>query len=208
MDSDNIPEGKSDFEIQRLVGSSILHPLVTEEVQEVCHSNQVRIEHNRVRNTTTDETSRAIRIVPRSSSHYVSMVVPVLFDGRFVLVGRYRYPSASWSLEFPRAVCRSRESGWKQVARRQLLKDAGLKPTKLDLLGSIQPDSSLSAMPTIVIVAEGCTQRKTPTANPRELIAGTIAASAEEFDLLVRRGEIACAVTLAALYLYRAKLRH
>jgi ADP-ribose pyrophosphatase len=205
MDSGEPPTGGSDFEIQRMVGANFLHPLITEEVQVICDAADLRVEHNRVRNVATDEVGLALRVVPADGSRYGSVVVPVLFDGRFVLVGRYRYPLGRWSIEFPRAAIQTRDSGWKHSSRKHLLKHAGLKATRMTLLGAIEPEPALIALPTIVVLAEGCVERHASRANPRQLIAGTIAVSSDELDHLVRRGEIACGVTLAALSLYHAR---
>ena len=76
----------------------------------------------------------------------------------------------------------------------------------MTLLGAIQTDSAISGISTIVVLAEGCQSVQQAGANPRDLIAGSVAMEPAELDRLVRRGEITCGATLAALYLYAAHL--
>jgi hypothetical protein len=208
MNSGESPGGWSDFDIQRLIGASFIHPIVTEEEHTACEDVEVRVEHNAVRNVATDERWRAIRVVPRDDSRYAAVVVPVLLDGRLLLVGRYRYAANRWSIEFPRFASQTSDSGWKHSATSNLLKDAGLKATKMTLLGAVAPDPALLATGTIVILAEGCVQRAARPANPRKLIAGSVAMSPDELSQLIRRGEILCGVTLAAIAFWAAHARH
>jgi hypothetical protein len=208
MGAGESPRDWSDIEIQRLVGTSFMHPIVTEEARTVCQDAAVRVEHNRVRNVATGQHDEMIRVMPLDDSRYVAVVVPVLLDGRLLLVVRYRYAVDRWSLEFPRFDSQTRDTGWKHAAQSSLLKDVGLRATKMTLVGAIQPDAALVATSAVMIVAEGCAQRAARPANPRQLTAGTVAVTADELHRLVRRGEISCGVTLAALALYLLRAGH
>ena len=207
MSAGEPPKGWSDLEIRRIVGASFMHPIVTEEVLTVCADSEVRVEHNQIHNVATGERQRAIRVMPLEDGRYMAVVVPVLADGRLLLVGRYRYSIDRWSTEFPRFGCQTGDTGWKHTVADDLWKNAGLKAAKTTLLGAIQADVALNATNTIVILAEGCVEHATRAINPRELITGTMAVSPDELSSLIRRGEVACSVTLAALYLYGARAR-
>jgi hypothetical protein len=192
--------------LQRLLGISFLHPLVTRLARTVAVDDSVRVEHNVVHNVATKHESQAVRVMPLDDVHHASIVVPVLLDGRLTLVGRYRYATGRWSIELPRADFESDDRGWKHPAETLLRQSSGLAATKMTLLGAIQTDSAISGISTIVVLAEGCQSVQQAGANPRDLIAGSVAMEPAELDRLVRRGEITCGATLAALYLYAAHL--
>ncbi len=192
--------------LQRLLGISFHHPLVTRLARTVATDDCVRIEHNHVHNVATKHESQAVRVMPLDDAHHASIVVPVLLDGRLSLVGRYRYATGRWSIELPRADFESDDRGWKHPAETLLRQSSGLVATKMSLLGAIQTDSAISGISTIVVLAEGCQSAQQPAASPRDLIAGSVAMEPAELDRLVRRGEVICGATLAALYLYAAHL--
>ncbi|MGD9724058.1 MAG: NUDIX hydrolase [Pirellulales bacterium] len=201
------PRTWSDFDIRQLVGSNLMHPIVTLEQQTVAQESTRRVELDRVRNVATGDESQVIRIVSADAAHYASVIVPVLLDGRLMLLGRYRHAIDRWSIELPRFASVTRDTGWKHTAESQLRKTIGLKSTKMTLLGAVQPDPAWAATHAIVVLAEGCVVHAARGVNPRELIAGAVALAPDELNRLVRRGEIVCGVSLAALYMYGAHSR-
>ena len=75
--------------------------------------------------------------------HYVhtngsSLTIPVLDDGRIVLVEQYRYLCDQPSLEFP---CGSIKDGWtyEETARAELTEEAGFFTKKLIQIGEFNP---------------------------------------------------------------------
>ena len=108
------------MQIQRLVGSTFLHPIVIERTRTACKDAHRRVEHNQVRNVATREKGPAVRVRPLDDSHYVAVVLPVMLDGNFTLVGRYRYAIDRWSIELPRAHCRTDDVGWKRTGRNRI----------------------------------------------------------------------------------------
>ncbi len=196
-----------DLQIQKMIGSNFPHPIATQQVRVTSESAQLRVEHNLVRNAATFEEGLALRIALPDEGQCVAVTIPVLGDGRLLLVGRYRYPVGRWSIEFPRAICQMREAGWRQPAEENLLRDTGLKPDKWRLLGAVQIDPALMSIIALVILAEGCAGLQEKAWDTTELIAGSVAVTLDELDDLVRRGEVVCVVTLAALCLYRAQLQ-
>ncbi len=198
------PQDWSEFAARRLDGASLVHPLTAEVVRSVCQSDTFRVEQNRVRIAGLDEVCEVIRAVSLDETRYEAVVVPVLDDGRLLLVSRYRYAIERWSVEFPRFAAQSSDEGWKQSAEASLLQHYGLATTNMSLLGAFQADAATLAVTTVVILATGCTQKSAPKTDPRTLVAGTVGVAPAELGQLLRQGEIACGVSLAALALYEA----
>ena len=166
----------------------------------------VRVEANRVRNAATQAEETSLRIAPASDALHMVAIVPVLDDGRFLLVGRYRYALARWSLEFPRFWAQSSDAGWEHAAAEILLKSTGLAADQMRLLGAIEVEPSLTSISMIVIHAADCGAcRSSRPATDESLIAGCVALAADELDALMLRGEVSCGATLSALSLYRAQ---
>jgi len=210
------PDRGRDHRILRLVGQAD-HPLSTTQQHVAWQNAALRVECNQVRNSRTLEDSQAVRIVPIAERPYTAVVVPLAADGRLYLVGRYRYPIGRWSIEFPRFEFESGDAGWLDAAETDLLRIAGLKAARMSLLGAVEVDPALLATSAVTILAEGCSHRTTrgktpvPSGNIREeadtLVAGCIAVQLTEMAELIQQGEITCGVTLAALSLYRARVR-
>jgi hypothetical protein len=201
------PKSWTELEIQRLLGSSFQHPLITEQAHTACQDERLKVEFNEVRNVATRQSGRLVRVLSVDEANYAAVIIPVLPGGQFVLVGRYRYPLDRWSIEFPRFESRTSDDGWKETAENSLLKGTLLQAGRMQLLGAIQAEPSLLAPSTLVILAEEYTARTARTASPDELIAGAITMAPERLDQRIRHGEISCGVTLAALTLYGARMR-
>lgn len=218
----SMPRSWSERQIQRMVGPDVQHPLATTHRHVAWENPVLRLEQNLVRNAATSQDSFAVRITSAAEPYYACVVVPLSTGGRFHLVARYRYPIGRWSIEFPRFDLDSSEAGWKDAAQADLLRATGLVAKRLNLLGAIQVDPSLMATSAVVILAEGCKRarpRSISSAEPNgggapgprfgtdELIAGSLNVSPAKLSKLLVHGEIGCAVTLAALSLYRARLQ-
>jgi hypothetical protein len=190
---------------QRVPSAGQIQPIETIEVCVAFEDSLVRVEANRVRNAATQVEETVLRILPASDSHHMVTIVPVLDDGRFLLVGRYRYALNRWSLEFPRFWIQSGDAGWEHVAAENLLKSTGLVADQMRLLGAIEVEPALTSISMLVIHAADCGTLPARPADPAALIAGCVALAADEMDALMRRGEVTCGATLSALCLYRAQ---
>lgn len=197
------PQDWSEFEGQRLMSASLVHPLATEEVRPVCQTDTFRVEQNRVRINGLDEVREVVRAVSIDAAHFETVVVPVLDDGRLLLLSRYRYAIERWSVEFPRFAGQTSDEGWKQAIEIDLRDRLGMTADKMTLLGGYFPDAATTALSTIVVLAEGCTQQGPLATDPGDLIAGVFGVAPDQVGGLIRQGEITCAVTLAALALYQ-----
>jgi hypothetical protein len=182
-------------------------PVATRQTRVAFENALLRIEWNVIRNSATRTESTALRIVPADESRHVVVLVPVLTDGRLLMLRRYRYAPARWSTEFPRYWGQSSDSGWRQHAQEQLLKNTGLQADRMRLLGAVQVDPALFAVSTVVVLADSCTGPLKKRPDPDELISGSVTLNEIDVDELMRQGEIACGTTLSALCLYRAQER-
>jgi hypothetical protein len=191
----------------RTTGGGQIHPVSTIETRVAFEDALVRVEANRVRNAATQAEETALRIAPASDALHMVAIVPVLDDGRFLLVGRYRYALARWSLEFPRFWAQSSDAGWEHAAAEILFKSTGLTADQMRLLGAIEVEPSLTSISMIVIHAADCggLPAKPAAGSEESLIAGCVALAADEMDALMLRGEVSCSATLSALSLYRAQ---
>jgi len=95
----------------------------------------------------------------RGEYHYVhtngsSMIIPVMDDGRMVLVNQYRYLAARESLEFP---CGSVKDGstYDETARHELAEETGYSAKELHFVGEFNPYNGVTDEMCRVYVARG-----------------------------------------------------
>jgi hypothetical protein len=180
-------------------------PVKVEQSEVLFENEFLKVERNLLSNVATRERQPAVRIAPIDDARHRVVVVPLLADGRMVLVGRYHPAIGRWSLEFPIFWGRSSDAGWAAVVAEGLLRDAGLRATSMKLLGAIEADPSLLAISTIIVQAEGCRLPVIPQADPAGFVAGPVTLTSGEIDSLMASGSIFCGTTLAALCFQRAK---
>jgi hypothetical protein len=190
---------------ERMPSAGQIQPIATIETCVAFEDALLRVETNRVRHAATQAEETALRILPASDAQYMATIVPILDDGRFLLVGRYRYALGRWSLEFPRFWAQSSDVGWERAAVENLLKSTGLIADQMRLLGAIEVEPSLTSISMLVIHAADCGVLPARPADPAALIAGCVALAADEMDALMCRGEVSCGATLSALCLFRAQ---
>ena len=71
---------------ERMTGAGQIQPIETIETRVAFEDALVRVEANRVRNAATQAEETVLRIVPASDSQHMVAIVPVLDDGRFLLM--------------------------------------------------------------------------------------------------------------------------
>jgi len=91
--------------------------------------------------------------------HYVhtngsSMVVPVMEDGKLLLVNQVRYPAGRESLEFP---CGSMKEGrtHEETAREELVEETGYSAKSLSMVGKFNPFNGVTDEMCQVYIARG-----------------------------------------------------
>ncbi|MEX2116427.1 MAG: NUDIX hydrolase [Bacteroidota bacterium] len=140
--------------------------------------------------------------------HYVhtegaSMVVPVLDDGKVVLVNQYRYLRDMPSLEFP---CGGVKKGhtYEETADLELAEEAGFKARHKELIGEFNPYNGITDEVCRVYVARELKriEKKPDVTEEFEEMHLT----PREVDLKIEKGEIWDGMTLAAWAIARRRL--
>lgn len=132
-----------------------------------------------------------------------AMIVPIMNDGRVLLVKQYRYLNDRESLEFP---CGSVKEGMshEETAWHELTEETGYSSSRWVLAGEFNPYNG--------VTNEMC---KVYIARALEHVGGTpdeteefelFALSADEIDAKMRSGEIWDGMTIAAWCIVKAKV--
>lgn len=140
--------------------------------------------------------------------HYVhtkgsSMVIPVLGDGRFLLVNQYRYLVGRESIEFP---CGSvnEDSSYDETAWRELAEETGYSAKHLFLVGEFNPYNGVTDEMCHVYVGRDLHQVGAAPDETEEFELITL--SAEAIDQHIRKGTIWDGMTIAGWMIARPTL--
>lgn len=137
-------------------------------------------------------------------SNGAAMVVPVLSDGRLILVGQYRYLRDKWSIEFPCGGISPDEQP-SVAAKRELLEETGGNADELINIGTFDPLNGLFKdwvhlfLATEVLIDAKPKNTETETTE-------VIYRRPDEFEDMIRRGEIWDGETLAAWAIARERV--
>ncbi|MBI2038279.1 MAG: NUDIX hydrolase [Candidatus Magasanikbacteria bacterium] len=129
------------------------------------------------------------------------IIVPVLDDGRLVLVRQYRYLDEKYSIEFPGGGVGKEESP-AQAAKRELLEESGYNTENLIKIGAFQPDCGVVKDMSHVFVANELNLVQKPISNAFESTE-VLLRRVDEFEDMVKRGEIWNGQVLAAWMIAR-----
>ncbi|KKU26433.1 MAG: NUDIX hydrolase [Candidatus Magasanikbacteria bacterium GW2011_GWA2_46_17] len=134
-------------------------------------------------------------------THGNAMVVPVLDDGRLVLVAQYRYLGDKPSVEFPCGGVKSDESPMKAAAR-ELLEETGYVSEELIKAGTFEGLNGLARDTSHLFVAMEIEKKRDPSPESTEILE-VILRRPDELDDMIKRGEIWDGQTLAAWAMVR-----
>jgi len=132
-----------------------------------------------------------------------ALVIP--WDGeRVTLVGQVKYPVGGFFWEFPQGAIDDAQAEPEETARAELAEETGLRAGRLEHLGRLFYSYGLSSQGFDLWLATDLTQGE-PAREPTELGMRTVAVTRDEFDAMVRSGEIADAASLGAWELLRIR---
>ena len=129
------------------------------------------------------------------------IIVPVLDDGRLVLVRQYRYLNEKNSVEFPGGGINQNESVV-DAANREFLEEAGYKTDNLIKIGTFEPCVGLLKDLSHVFIANELTFVQEPKSEGVEHTE-VILRRVDEFENMIKHGEIWNGQVLAAWALVR-----
>jgi ADP-ribose pyrophosphatase len=134
-----------------------------------------------------------IRLIP-AAGHGGAAVLPIL-DGRIVLLKHQRHATRASHWEIPRGFGRIGEAP-KDTARREIAEELGISEPELLELGGVHPDTGASNVWTQLYLA------RLTSLGQMEVIEGidkVRMVTPDEFDTMVRAGEITDSFTLVAV---------
>ena len=132
-------------------------------------------------------------------------VVPIVFDvegnASVVLVSQYRPPYETEVIEIPAGMRDIEGEAPEDVARRELIEEAGLDAGEVEFLTEIYPSPGLTDSVTSIFMATGCTSAPTDRQGPEEEEMDVRLHPLDEALAMVERGEIRDAKTVVGLLL-------
>lgn len=126
-------------------------------------------------------------------------VIPLLPDGRVVMVRQWRFGIAAPTLEIPGGIVDPGETP-ALAAARELVEETGYRAATLRPLGEVTPNPAILANRCASFLATGLEQVGTPQSGLDEELAVELV-PLEDVPLRVRAGEIHHALVVAAFYL-------
>lgn len=132
------------------------------------------------------------------------LVVPVLADGRFLLVREYAVGLQRYELSLPTGLIEAGETEL-EAANRELMEEAGYTAAAADVIGRLSIAGSFMTYETNVVLARDLTPAFVGGDEPE--VPGLIHASPDEIENLVVAGHLSDARSIAGLYLARSHLR-
>lgn len=138
-------------------------------------------------------------------------VLPLVFDVEgnpsVVLVSQYRPPYERTILEIPAGMRDIDGEDTAEVARRELIEEAGLLAGGLELLTEILPSPGMTDSVTTLYVATACVPVPHDRHGPEEEHMELLHVPLADAVAMVERGEVADAKTVVALLLADRRLR-
>lgn len=135
----------------------------------------------------------------------VAMGIPVLPDGKIVLVRQYRHGSKQVSLEVPAGMVDSHEN-MVEALKREVLEETGYKVVKEEKLSMTTPSPGKIRGMTHVYVVYVASERQQSHQDITEELE-IVLVSVHDIPELILNGSIIDAPSIAALYLYDLKMK-
>ncbi|MBE3589919.1 MAG: NUDIX hydrolase [Firmicutes bacterium] len=154
--------------------------------------------------------SRTFQAKGRTFTHHyvdspeVATIVPLLDDGRLVLVRQYRAALDRETLEFPAGKLEGHESA-EDGARRELAEETGFRAGRMEYLLSFYPVPGYSNELIHVFLATSLTPGPTAFDDAEDM--RNVLFTTDELDRALRRGEVRDGKTLLAYLAWRCGAR-
>ncbi|MDR1151445.1 MAG: NUDIX hydrolase [Bifidobacteriaceae bacterium] len=128
-----------------------------------------------------------------------SLVIPVL-SGMIGLIRQYRYPIATWKLEFPQGSASEStpQESMLHVAQRELREESGLTASRLWFLGFFHESYGLGPSTCHVFLAD-VEASALPSPEYTEILSEPVWSSPKEFWRYVASGDISDGPSIAAM---------
>ena len=130
------------------------------------------------------------------------MIVPMLRDGRLVLIKQYRYLGGKLSVEFPAGGIDQGEVPG-EAAKRELQEEVGVTTDDLMKISEFEPDAGMGKNRLHVFLAMDLDEVGKPKTDEFETVE-IILRRPDEFEEMIKRGEIWNGPTLAVWTLARS----
>lgn len=120
--------------------------------------------------------------------------------GRIGLVAVNRYPIGETSIEIPRGMVDDGEE-LEQAACRETSEELGVRSVSCTIVGHLFADTGMIGAPVNVALIEVAEEPDDPNRDMEEPLGAVLWKKPEEIEQLIARGELRCAITMAALAL-------
>jgi 8-oxo-dGDP phosphatase len=138
-------------------------------------------------------------------------VLPLIFDAEgnasVVLVSQYRPPYEETVIEMPAGMRDIDGEATADVARRELIEEAGLDPGHLELLAETYPSPGMTDSVMSIYLATDCSPVATDRHGPEEAFMEILHVPLSDALAMIDAGEIRDAKTVTALLLTDRRLR-
>ncbi len=138
-------------------------------------------------------------------------VVPLVFDAEgnpsVVLVSQYRPPYEDLVIEIPAGMRDIEGEDVHEVARRELVEEAGLAAGSVETLGEILPSPGMTDSITTICLATGCTPFATDRQGPEEEFMEVLHVPLDDALAMIDDGRIRDAKSVAGLFMTERRLR-
>lgn len=138
-------------------------------------------------------------------------VVPLVFDAEgnpsVVLVSQYRPPYEEMVVEIPAGMRDVHGEDTAEVARRELVEEAGLAARHVEVLCEIYPSPGMTDSITTIYLATGCDPVPTDRQGPEEDFMETLHVPLHDAVAMIDRGAIRDAKTVVGLLMTERRIR-
>tara|TARA_Y100000310_G_C20273253_1_gene619041 strand:- start:16 stop:558 length:543 start_codon:yes stop_codon:yes gene_type:complete len=124
------------------------------------------------------------------------IIIPVLEDGRLVLIRQYRYLQDKHSIEFACGGINLHEAPF-EAAKRELLEETGMQAGEMMKIAEFEPASGYSKDRTHLYIASDLRELGDPQTESTEILE-TLPRRIDEFNQMIRSGEIWDGQTLSS----------